>query len=198
MIEIVKPAQFNTIAWKNGQGETTELAISEGGDLHNFDWRLSIASVNNDGFFSNFNGYQRNLVLIEGQGISLQHDGKNTDILKQRLDIASFDGACETYGELLLGAIKDFNIITKKNKITPIVGCYVKPQQVTITRQPNSLCFAYSVTNEMVVETAEGGGVVAAGHLVKVPVVFGAQEEKAITISFTGSNMIIIQLENIC
>jgi environmental stress-induced protein Ves len=28
--------QFKTIAWKNGQGETTELAISPGGTLTDF------------------------------------------------------------------------------------------------------------------------------------------------------------------
>jgi len=199
MIEVLTPTQFKTIPWKNGQGETTELAISEGGDLSEFDWRLSIASVSHNGVFSNFNGYQRNLVLIEGEGISLQHDGKSTDILKQRLDVASFDGGCETYGELLLGAIKDFNIITRKNKVAPIVGCYVVPQQVTITCKKNSLCFAYSITDEMMIEAVDAqSSVIAVGHLVKVSAAVDDQEDKAITVSFTGSNMIIIQLDVIC
>ena len=30
MIEILAPKQFKTIPWKNGQGETIELAINEG------------------------------------------------------------------------------------------------------------------------------------------------------------------------
>ena len=52
MINIITPEQFNTIPWKNGKGQTTELAISENGSIDDFDWRLSIASVVEDGAFS--------------------------------------------------------------------------------------------------------------------------------------------------
>jgi len=61
LITIISPQQFKKTPWKNGKGETTELAISEGGTLENFDWRLSIASVTEDGAFSYFTGYCRNL-----------------------------------------------------------------------------------------------------------------------------------------
>ena len=52
MINIIAPKQFKTVAWKNGLGETTELAINRGGTLNSFDWRLSMASVVEDGVFS--------------------------------------------------------------------------------------------------------------------------------------------------
>jgi environmental stress-induced protein Ves len=68
MLTILSPETFKTIPWKNGLGHTTELAINSGGNLGKFDWRLSIASVVNDGEFSNFSGYQRHLVLIKGEG----------------------------------------------------------------------------------------------------------------------------------
>ncbi len=51
MLTVFSPENFRTIPWKNGLGHTTELAISEGGSLDDFDWRLSIASVVNDGDF---------------------------------------------------------------------------------------------------------------------------------------------------
>jgi len=53
-INIISPEQYRTIPWKNGQGETTQLAISEEGNLANFDWRLSIATVTEDAFFPIF------------------------------------------------------------------------------------------------------------------------------------------------
>ena len=70
---IITPEQFTLVPWKNGLGYTTELAINDGGTLEKFDWRLSIASVTADGAFSSFAGYQRNLVLIEGSGLTLDH-----------------------------------------------------------------------------------------------------------------------------
>lgn len=198
MIEILKPTQFKTIPWKNGQGETTELAINEGGSLDDFDWRLSIASVCNDGLFSNFSGYQRNLVLIDGQGLSLQHDEKNTDILENLLDIASFDGACQTYGKLTLGAIKDFNIITKTTKIIPKILCHVGSQQVLVELLQNSICFGYSLTDEMVVEALDAHiSVVPVGYLAKLSTQKNDKQAKALKIKFTGKNMIIVQLDMI-
>ena len=196
MIEILEPTQFKTIPWKNGQGETTELAINEGGNLDDFDWRLSIASVCNDGLFSNFSGYQRNLILIDGQGISLQHDGKSTDSLENTLDIASFNGACQTYGKLTLGAIKDFNIITKTNKVAPKIHCYVGSQQADISLLKNSICFAYSLTDDMVIEALEAHiSVVPVGHLAKLSTEKDKRQITPLKVKFTGRNMIIIQLD---
>ncbi|MDP7592557.1 MAG: HutD family protein [Litorilituus sp.] len=114
MIEIIEPEQFKTIPWKNGLGETTELAINEQANLDDFSWRLSIASVVNDGVFSDFSGYHRHLVLIKGKGLSLQHDDKNVDMLDKLLDVARFDGGCETLGKLADGAIKDFGYVPAK------------------------------------------------------------------------------------
>ena len=81
MISVLSPELFITIPWKNGQGETIELAMNYGGHLDDFVWRLSMASVVEDGVFSDFSGYQRNLILIEGNGINLQHDDSKIDKL---------------------------------------------------------------------------------------------------------------------
>jgi hypothetical protein len=113
MINIISADTFKQVPWKNGLGFTTELAINDGGTLDNFDWRLSIATVSNDGAFSNFKGYRRNLVLISGQGITLDHQNGQLDNLNKLLDIAQFDGGFRTLGKLHGPAITDFNIMTK-------------------------------------------------------------------------------------
>ena len=49
--------------WKNGGGETAEIAVSPpGAALDDFDWRLSMARVETDGPFSAFPGIDRTLV----------------------------------------------------------------------------------------------------------------------------------------
>jgi environmental stress-induced protein Ves len=197
MLTKLSPDTFKTIPWKNGLGHTTELAISNGGSLDNFDWRLSIASVVNDGDFSNFSGYQRNLVLIEGNGLTLDHRNGDVDKLTQLLDIARFDGGSKTHGALLDGGIKDFNVMTNQNTFSPEVNTYVAKQAVTVELLAGNLLFAYSLTGEIAVETLSHGDYcsVPAGHLIKLSTTNEKKITNQLTGKVTGENMIIIQLK---
>jgi environmental stress-induced protein Ves len=147
MIEIIPSQTFKTIPWKNGKGKTTELAINSGATLDNFQWRLSIANVVEDGIFSDFSGYTRNLVLIKGKSIHLTHDDIKTDKLTRLLDFATFDGGCKTLGTLQSGEIKDFNIITSTTKFSTIVNTY--SEQILKSISFNGLVFAYSLSDDM-------------------------------------------------
>lgn len=143
MIKVIPPAQFKTVPWKNGQGETIEMAINNGGTLDDFDWRLSMASVVEDGVFSNFSGYTRNLILIDGDGINLQHNDNKIDRLTRLLDISTFDGGDKTVGNLHSNEITDFNIITRTARFTTKVACY--PQAKNQALGSGQLCFIYSL-----------------------------------------------------
>ena len=127
MIRIINPNQFKTVTWKNGKGQTTELAISENGTLDNFDWRLSIASVVEDGPFSDFSGYERNLFLLEGEGIKLLHNEDQIDVLNKPLSVSSFNGQCKTIGKLINGPIIDFNLMTKEGIYQVKTNTFVEP-----------------------------------------------------------------------
>lgn len=184
------------------------MAINDGGTLDNFDWRLSIASVINEGVFSDFSGYQRHLVLIAGQGLTLLHGSKddnkggnkNSDNLTNLLDIATFDGACKTYGKLTAGAIKDFNLITNKQKITPHVSCYVDAQEVTVNLAKSSLYFAYSLTGVISVEanvsiSEQENIIVPQGSLLKISSADEVHHKDKRSFTISGKNMILIQLQ---
>ena len=195
MLTTLSPETFKTIPWKNGLGHTTELAINSGGTLDNFDWRLSIASVVNDGDFSNFSGYQRNLVLIEGEGLILDHRNGDIDELTNLLDISHFDGGSKTHGSLVNGGIKDFNIMTKQNSFTAEVNCYVKQYSANIALLTNRIIFAYSLTNEMNIE--QGRKTIASvpvGHLAQLQTNNVSESHKQDTTVISGQNMIIIEL----
>lgn len=187
MITIISPEQFVTVPWKNGKGVTTELAISEGGTLTDFDWRLSMASVVEDGPFSDFSGYWRNLVLIEGQGISLQHDSDKTDHLHAILDVASFDGGCKTVGQLMSGSIIDFNIMTKDTTYSAKVSTYKNEQVVPLPKV--DLAFVYCLTGEASVQNnlAAEATVLPAGHLLRISPcadqLYGVRGQQMIVIS---------------
>jgi len=186
MIQIIHPNQFKTIPWKNGKGQTTELAISKDGTLNNFDWRLSIASVVEDGPFSDFSGYERNLILLEGNGITLTHD-KQPVVLDQPFSRSRFNGASKTIGQLIDGPIKDFNLMTKQGKYHVLVESYIDQTQIKMIAK--NLCFIYSHQYETVISSAKGKIAIPCGHLAVI------HDESKVDI--TGKGLILIQLEEL-
>jgi environmental stress-induced protein Ves len=184
MISVLSPEQFNTIPWKNGKGETIELAINEGGTLDDFIWRLSMASVVEDGVFSDFSGYQRNLILIEGYGINLQHDDSKIDKLTRILDIANFDGGCRTVGNLPAGEITDFNVISHKEKCSVVVETF--KEQQTLELKTANLCFIYSLSGAFQLTSYQNQQIIKAGHLLRL------DELKTGEITITGHKLIVV------
>lgn len=116
-MRLIAPSDFTTTRWKNGKGVTTELAISEAGTLADFDWRISMATVVEDGPFSDFSGFARCLVLLDGAGVQLRHESvqgqRTTNHLENTLDLAQFDGGSRTTAILTGGPITDFNVMAK-------------------------------------------------------------------------------------
>ena len=63
---------YETRPWKNGKGLTTEIyRSSTGADQGDFDIRISLAPITEDGPFSPFPGADRRITLIEGAGLDL-------------------------------------------------------------------------------------------------------------------------------
>src|SRR5215475_5956544 len=72
MHRLLQPADYARMPWKNGGGQTTEIAVHPAGaTLADFDWRVSIADITADGPFSGFAGVDRTLVLLSGAGVRL-------------------------------------------------------------------------------------------------------------------------------
>ena len=147
MLEIIPTQNFKQIPWKNGQGTTIELAINEEGTVNDFDWRLSIATVKNDGPFSDFSGYTRNLVLIAGNGLSLEHSPTRVDRLDELLQFSTFDGGYETKAALINGPITDFNLMTRSNRFDARLETYRKPSQIKLEKA--LISFVYSLDEDL-------------------------------------------------
>ncbi|MBO3278136.1 HutD/Ves family protein [Pseudomonas schmalbachii] len=110
MIRLLRAADYPRMPWKNGAGTTLEITRDAGDGLDGFGWRLSIADVGESGGFSAFNGYQRIITVLEGEGMSLTVDGVESRPL-HALDPFAFSGDRAVQCRLLGGAIRDFNLI---------------------------------------------------------------------------------------
>ena len=100
--------------WKNGGGQTAEIAVSPpGAGFENFDWRISTAVVAASGPFSSFAGVDRVLTVLEGGAIALSVGGQ-----ERRLDAAaapySFPGDVPAAARLEGEAILDFNVMVRR------------------------------------------------------------------------------------
>jgi environmental stress-induced protein Ves len=150
--------------WRNGLGTTVELAKQDRTDGDGFAWRLSMADVASDGSFSNFSGYDRTLLLLEGAGITLDCDGEKHQ-LNQPLQAARFRGEDPTFATLLDGPIKDFNIMAHRQSCTASVTAHAGEAgaQTEINAQ---VLLVYAVNGDLRIESnALSRLTLPAGHL---------------------------------
>ncbi len=98
--------------WANGRGITHEVIASPNSE--DWDWRLSIAEVSEDGPFSVLPGVDRILVVATGNGIILNIAGVSHTL--KRFDKLHFDGQQETIGELMNGSIYDVNLMVRRDR----------------------------------------------------------------------------------
>ncbi|MCK6447207.1 MAG: HutD family protein [Planctomycetes bacterium] len=117
-IRHLSPTDARRVPWKNGRGETLELALHPPGasfERGDFEWRISRARVEENGPFSNFAGFERILVVVEGDGLLLVHGDAAPRARLRRLEPYRFSGEWPTAGELVKGPIADFNVITRRD-----------------------------------------------------------------------------------
>lgn len=114
MIRIIRRSSYTAVPWKNGGGVTHE-AIRVPPTGESFAWRVSVAHIESSGPFSDFLGYERKMVLLEGRGLDLKFgDGRRRE-LRQVGDWVEFDGAIPTHCDLLDGPCVDLNLMTAKS-----------------------------------------------------------------------------------
>ncbi len=111
-LRLLPASGYRRMPWKNGGGVTTEIARAPaGGD--DFDWRVSIADIAEDGPFSAFPGIDRQLLLLDG-GVELCVDATPPVRLELRHARIAFAGEATVQCRLLGGPSRDFNLMTRR------------------------------------------------------------------------------------
>lgn len=102
---------YAEMRWKNGQGITREVCRFPASE--NYDWRISIATIREDGAFSRFSGYLRNISVLEGEGMFLTVDDQRSALIPlfQAMD---FNGDSAVFCEVVGGPLLDFNVIYRR------------------------------------------------------------------------------------
>ncbi|OHV76889.1 HutD family protein [Rhizobium sp. LCM 4573] len=118
-MQVLRAADHKRMPWKNGGGETVEIAVfPPGAGLDEFDWRISTATVAADGPFSSFAGVDRTLSILSGAGLMLSIEDRAPVTLDRNSPPCSFSADKPTSARLLGGAITDLNVMTRRGRYT--------------------------------------------------------------------------------
>ncbi len=185
---ILTPDDFVSMPWKNGLGHTVEM-IRKGlpGDAE-FLWRLSMADVTTDGEFSNFKGYDRTLLLLEGNGMTLTHACGQCDVLETPLQVAHFKGDESTNATLHNGPIKDFNVMTRRTHCTAEVSTGLELEARTLLVGTSAL-FVYAVNEQLKIYIPGSESISLPGQHLLV-----AEHLNNVSIHCAGADFIAIQI----
>jgi environmental stress-induced protein Ves len=116
MHRLLQPADYVRMPWKDGGGQTTEIASHPtGATLADFDWRVSIADVAADGPFSSFVGIDRTLALLAGAGMRLS-GATHAAELRAPYEPYAFSGDDATSCALVDGPVRDFNLMVRRGR----------------------------------------------------------------------------------
>ena len=126
-MRVIAASAHQRVRWKNDGGWTTQLARDPAeGDA--FRWRVSIAEIERAGPFSQYPGIDRELLLLDGNGIELDIDGAPPRRLDQRFAGVRFAGEARVECRLLGGPTRDFNVMVDRQSVRsetlgrPLVG----------------------------------------------------------------------------
>ena len=107
--------EHRAMPWANGKGTSYEIA-SDRNESDNWSWRVAIAPVKEDGSFSVLSGIDRELVVIEGNGMVLDVDGENIECLPDQ--VVRFSGDSTTFARLIDGPVTDLGLMTVRGSAT--------------------------------------------------------------------------------
>ena len=108
---LVRYADTPEIAWKNGGGVTRQLAIHPPqATAAEFEWRVSIARLDESAPFSEFAGIERCLAVLQGE-LRLSRAGTEPQTLHERSAPITFAGDTPSHGEVLRGPVLDLNLM---------------------------------------------------------------------------------------
>ncbi|WP_165223676.1 HutD/Ves family protein [Affinirhizobium pseudoryzae] len=153
-MKILKAKDHTRMPWKNGGGETAEIAVyPPGAGLDSFGWRISMATVSSDGPFSTFAGVDRTLTILSGDGMELAFDGQAPVKLDPHSAPLAFPADVATVARLTDGTVIDLNVMTRRGAFTHRVERLSLPH---IGRRNEATEFLFCGAGNLSLETEAG------------------------------------------
>jgi environmental stress-induced protein Ves len=123
-LKVLRQADYPSQAWKNGRGSSRRIAAYPEGA--GFDdgllWQLSLPVIAADSPFSAFPGFDRQFMILSGEGVALSflHPAEGIAFSKtidRALQPFAFRGEWPAECRLLGGPVEDFSLLTRRGTV---------------------------------------------------------------------------------
>ena len=111
MITLLSPADYKRTPWKNGGGTTTTIVEQDGV------WQFGRTPITTSAAFSDYSGFDRMQVLVEGSGLVLQTPDGEIDVRQLRQPVR-FTGETKIVSRLEAGSVEVVNLIGRRDAVT--------------------------------------------------------------------------------
>ncbi|WP_020649647.1 HutD/Ves family protein [Solimonas variicoloris] len=196
-MRILRSSNYQRMPWKNGGGETFEIAVSPpAASLDTLDWRVSMAVVAGDGPFSRFADIDRTLCVLEGEGLRLAFaDDGSVRTLDRAAPPFAFDADRPVQAQLLGAAVTDLNTMTRRGRYRHTVS-RAPIGEILRTQDDAEALLVFCTSGRIRVHTNEGAEAELGTH--DCVVLQGPQDPRALTLFSTdaaAASALLIEIE---
>jgi environmental stress-induced protein Ves len=110
---VIRHEDHEEVPWNNGLGVTREIANAYLGD-GSLAWRISLATIDKDGAFSDFSGAKRIQILLSGPGFVLDFGDHGSAAMQEPFHPVTFDGGWPTSAQNVAGTNRVLNVVTAR------------------------------------------------------------------------------------
>jgi len=155
-MNILRYDDYPVVPWKNGQGITRDI-IRSPKNTEAFDWGLSLADLERSAPFSAFDGYDRTITLIDGNGFTLTFEDGHSQTLDTPFQPYDFDGGAALQCDLIDGPSRVFNLKVRhaSAKATWQVHDLSTPVTIDGTAQSTQVLFCLGGTTSVTTPSNE-------------------------------------------
>jgi len=163
------PAGYRHMPWKNGGGVTIDIAASmlpgfEPGSWEGIIWRFSRTAIVTPGAFSDLSGYDRQLVLVSGEGLVLGTPVGEIDV-RQPFRPVRFAGETSIVSRLEAGPVEVVNLIGDRTRVSIDLSCLADGAEIAC---PAGVHIVYAATGSCELSINGETCAVAAGHAMRI------------------------------
>jgi environmental stress-induced protein Ves len=121
-LKLLRRAGYRTVPWQNGRGVSQQVAVSpREASYEGFDWQVTHTAISADDPFSSLPGLDRQLLLVDGGGLTLRIRSPREGIAFDRridapLEPFAFRGDWEAEC-ILHGPVRVLNVMTRRGRV---------------------------------------------------------------------------------
>jgi environmental stress-induced protein Ves len=167
-LHLIDPTDYARVPWKNGGGITQDVLLLPAGSGHDdFDVRISLAPIVEEGPFSSFPGIDRRITRLSREPVSL--DFADREVALERLVPVHFDSVLAPISRLADGPARVINVMTRRGRFEQSVETHQRWQgrldvgtgQIFVVHAVTGPAMARSAGRELMV--GEGATLIASG-----------------------------------